>query len=92
MRSGRAGLKIIPRPSPLRWSYRSLPQRSQVIRMNHDGNARNGSSSAARQRVIAVAAPVACRDSARSSRRSLGLVASPPTPTGQGQHQYQQHC
>ena len=45
----------------------SVPQRSQVIRMNHDGNAASGSSSASRPvgNGSSLAAPVALWDRSR---------------------------
>ena len=53
------------------FSIRSLTQRSQVMRVNHDGNAASGSSRASRaggQRLVAVAAPVPLGDRSRGHR------------------------
>ena len=48
-------------------NIRSLPQRSQVMRMNHDGNAERlvEGFAAGRQRLVAVAAPVPFGDRSR---------------------------
>ena len=60
-------------------NIRCWPHRSQVIRMNHDGNAAERlvqGFPAGRQRIVAVAAPVPLRDRSRDHRDTPPTIST----------------